>query len=185
MRSVGTAGVYLVWVLVVSDNAMYFNARMKYFIAIACLFGSGFAALIYEICWIRRATLIFGSTTLAVSTVIAVFFGGLSLGSFIFGRISQRTSRPLWIFALVEVALGGLAVATPSALELTDGLYGSIYRSLSDPTGRTVVRILLIAFVLLPPTTLMGGALPLFCRQFVQPDLFTGKKHGTTRTDSV
>ena len=59
---------------------------MKNSLAISCFFLSGFAGLVYEIAWIRRAALIFGSTTWALSTVLAVFFAGLALGSWLVGR---------------------------------------------------------------------------------------------------
>ena len=58
------------------------------------LAASGFAALVYEICWIRRASLAFGSTTAAVSTVVGVFFLGLAVGSHGFGRVAARNTRP-------------------------------------------------------------------------------------------
>ncbi len=51
---------------------------MRVFAAIACLFLSGAAGLIDEVCWIRKAGLVFGSTTYALSTVLAVFFLGLA-----------------------------------------------------------------------------------------------------------
>src|SRR3972149_4569754 len=46
---------------------------------------SGVSGLIYELVWMRRLTLIFGSTTLAVSTVLAALMGGLALGSYLLG----------------------------------------------------------------------------------------------------
>jgi predicted membrane-bound spermidine synthase len=48
-------------------------------IAIVCFFLSGFAGLVYEVSWIRKASLVFGSTTFAVSTVLAVFFSRTGL----------------------------------------------------------------------------------------------------------
>ena len=63
-------------------------------LAFLCFFASGFAGLVYEIAWIRRASLVFGSTTEALSTVLAVFFGGLALGSWLFGRLGLRAERP-------------------------------------------------------------------------------------------
>ena len=39
-------------------------------LAYAAFFGSGAAGLIYQVCWIRQASLIFGSTTFAVSSVL-------------------------------------------------------------------------------------------------------------------
>ena len=81
---------------------------MRTAIAITCFFLSGFAGLIYEVCWIREASLVFGSTLFAVSTVLAVFFLGLALWSYLFGRIAQTTSRPLRLFAWLELGVGAV-----------------------------------------------------------------------------
>ena len=140
-------------------------------IALICFFLSGFAGLVYEVVWIRQASLLFGSTTFALSTVLAVFFLGLACGSYLFGRYGQRTGHPLLVFALVEIGLGLSALASPYAFELADILYGAIYRSLA---GHAILhfltRIVLVGFAILPPTVLMGATLPLFCRQFVRSD---------------
>jgi len=93
-------------------------------IAIGCFFISGFVGLVYEICWIRKASLAFGATTFAVSTVIAVFFGGLAVGSYVFGRYSQKTLRPLRVYALLEVGLGVMDLLSPSAFVWADKFYG-------------------------------------------------------------
>ncbi len=135
--------------------------------ALICFFLSGFAGLVYEVAWIRQAALLFGSTTFAVSAVLAVFFLGLAIGAYLFGRVGQRTSRPLILFAYVEIGLGLLALISPYAFDFADFLYGIAYRLLSDaPFLRFTVRLLLVALVVLPPTVLMGGTLPLFCRQY-------------------
>ena len=140
-------------------------------IAIACFFLSGFAGLVYEVSWIRKASLAFGSTTFAVSTVLAVFFLGLACGSYLFGRIGQRTLQPLRLYALIEVGLGLFAIASPYLFDFTESLYGPIYRALA---GHAIilfaVRGVLVSLVILPPTILMGSTLPLFCRQFVRSD---------------
>ncbi|MCA9290133.1 MAG: hypothetical protein KDA25_03330, partial [Phycisphaerales bacterium] len=51
-----------------SDDA---RTRRGARIAVACFVTSGFAGLVYEVCWIRMASLVFGSTTIALSTVLA------------------------------------------------------------------------------------------------------------------
>jgi spermidine synthase len=141
---------------------------MRNAIAITCFFLSGFSGLVYEVCWIRKASLVFGSTTSAVSSVLAVFFLGLALGSYLFGRIAQRTVRPMPLFAGMEFGIGALALASLAAFELVDSVYGAAYRTAGDRTALLVLaRIGLVSLVLLPPTILMGGTLPLFCRQFV------------------
>lgn len=140
-------------------------------IALICFFLSGFAGLAYEVVWIRQASLLFGSTTFALSTVLAVFFLGLACGSYLFGRYGQRTGHPLLVFALVEIGLGLSALASPYAFELADILYGTVYRSLAGyAILHFLTRIVLVGFVILPPTVLMGATLPLFCRQFVRSD---------------
>lgn len=149
-------------------------------IAIACFFLSGFAGLVYEVSWIRKASLVFGSTTFAVSTVLAVFFLGLACGSYLFGRIGQRTLRPLKLYALIEVGLGLFAITSPYLFNFTESLYGPIYRTLA---GHAVVlfvaRGVLVSLVIFPPTFLMGSTLPLFCRQFVHSDTRVANSVGT------
>ena len=119
----------------------------------------------------RKASLIFGSTTFAVSTVLAVFFLGLACGSYLFGRIAQATKHPLKLYALIEFALGALALVSPYTFDLADNLYGGLYRVFADHTAFLfLLRFILVSLVVLPPTILMGGTLPLFCRQYVTSD---------------
>src|SRR3989442_115090 len=54
-------------------------------------FLSGAVALVYEVLWLRMLILIFGSTQFAVSTILTAFMSGLALGSFLFGRIADRS----------------------------------------------------------------------------------------------
>lgn len=153
---------------------------MKNKIAITCFFLSGFAGLVYEIAWIRKASLVFGSTTWALSTILAVFFGGLALGSWYFGRLGQRSERPIRLYALLEVILAALGLATLISFDLADGIFGIVYRANVQPAvdgdglvwlgagaGLILARFGLVAIALLPPSIVMGGTLPLFCRQFV------------------
>ena len=132
------------------------------------LFLSGLAALLYQVAWIQRASLVFGSTTFAVGSVVAVFFGGLGLGSYLFGRRAEREARPMRRFGQLELALALLAALSLPAFDLADAAYGWIYSGSGDGgVGRHLARVGLLAVVLLPPTVCMGASLPLFCRQFV------------------
>ncbi len=136
--------------------------------ALVCFFLSGCAGLIYEVCWIRRASLVFGSTTLALSSVLAVFFAGLAAGSELFGRAARRTTRPLRLYAALELGLAAFALLSPLAFDAADAAYGPVYRALAGhAVALFVPRLLLVAIVLIVPTVLMGGTLPLFCGQFV------------------
>src|SRR6516162_3604464 len=62
-------------------------------------FFSGVAAPVYQKLWVRLLALGFGTSAFAVSTVLAVFFSGLALGSAVIGRAVDRARRPLRWFA--------------------------------------------------------------------------------------
>ena len=62
--------------------------------ALGALFAlSGAAALIYQVLWVRELGLLFGSTAQAAALTIAIFFAGIALGGWLFGRISARLER--------------------------------------------------------------------------------------------
>lgn len=132
-------------------------------------FASGFLALVYEICWIRKASLVFGAATFALSCVLAVFFGGLALGSWWFGRVSHRCSRPLRLYAILEWVVAVSVALSPAMFALADRIYGAAYENLVDRFALlTLVRCALLAVVMAPPTIAMGGTFPLMCRWFVR-----------------
>src|SRR5258706_15736366 len=69
---------------------------------------SGFAALVYEILWIRQLALVVGTTTAAISTVVAAFMGGLAIGSALLGRWADGQRRLLRIYPALPVGVGPL-----------------------------------------------------------------------------
>jgi spermidine synthase len=71
---------------------------------------SGFAGLAWELLWVRLLTLSLGGTTLSFSTVLAVFFGGLAVGSRWAGGKSRAVARPVRAYALLEVGTGALGL---------------------------------------------------------------------------
>ena len=123
--------------------------RIRLFVS-ACLFISGGLALAYEICWIRKASLAFGVTLPALATVLAVFFGGLALGNYGFGRYSRKTPHPLRTWGYLEIGIGLLVLLSPLAFRIADAGYGLAYSSLlSSPGLRSLLRFGLLVFVLL------------------------------------
>ena len=126
---------------------------------------SGAAGLVYEITWTRAFGVVFGNTVFAVSTVLTAFMLGLAGGSWLFGRIADRSSRPLKLFALLEVGIGAYAFAFPTILAATDLFYRWFFRSFHPNFyPMTFVRFALSIVMLLVPTALMGGTLPILSK---------------------
>ncbi|MDY0059121.1 MAG: fused MFS/spermidine synthase [Myxococcota bacterium] len=129
------------------------------------LFGSGFCGLLYQTAWIRELRLIFGMSTLATASVLAVYMGGLGLGGLLFGRRVDRSPQPLRLYGLLEVGVALSAVLTPLLVWLAREAYLGLGGAAAlGPTGSTVLRLLLAAGVLAVPTLLMGGTLPAAIR---------------------
>ena len=141
---------------------------------LVCFFASGATGLIYEIVWTRMLGLIFGNTVHAITTVLAAFFAGLALGSALFGRVSDRCSRPLALYALLEVGIGFSCLAIPLLFAAVERLALPFYQGTRDePLLYSLLLFFLVFATLLVPTTLMGGSLPALSRHFIRrlPDL--------------
>ena len=135
----------------------------------ACFVLSGATGLIYEVLWARMLGLVFGATTLAVSTVLAAFMGGLALGSALAGRTGTRVKRPVRAYGMLEIGIALYALAVPLLFRLVDNLYAIIWQHFHP--GFFVFslwRFLLSCVMLLVPTTLMGATLPLLSAALVR-----------------
>src|SRR5919206_1469917 len=99
-------------------------------VVLACFFLSGASGLIFELLWTRLLTLVFGSTTLAVSTVLTAFMGGLGLGSYLAGRLADRLRDPVRAYALAEAAIGVYALGVPWALASYPALNRALWTAL-------------------------------------------------------
>lgn len=125
------------------------------------LFGSGLAALVYQMAWTREFRLIFGASTAATAAVLAVFIGGLGAGGLLFGARADRSERPLALYAALELGAAAFAALSPLLLWIVRVAYVGLGGSARLGTfGGTALRLLLGALVLAPPTLLMGGAMP-------------------------
>ena len=134
-------------------------------IVFLCFFLSGGSGLLFEVLWTRELGLVFGSTTLAMSTVLSVFMGGLALGSYLGGHLARRFTSPrgpLRAYALVEAGVGAYALVVPLILSRYPALNALLWRTVGDHYGvLSLLRFLATALLLLLPTTLMGATLPL------------------------
>lgn len=132
-------------------------------------FLSGAAGLIYEVVWSRLLGLIFGTSALAISTVLFAFMGGMALGSIVLGRWVDRWRSPLLLYGILEGLIGIVCLFVPLLLSYVSGVYKIFYPSLQGSfLSISLVRFALILLVLLPPTFLMGGTFPAFTSGYAQ-----------------
>ena len=128
---------------------------------------SGFAALMYQVMFSKSLALTFGSTSTATYTVLAVYMGGMALGAWLGGRLAQRRSDALKLYAWCELGIGAYCVATPLIFNGIQALYVALASGVAPDAGMlTVLRALLGASALLVPTILMGATLPVLARFF-------------------
>src|SRR5215510_10824900 len=76
----------------------------------ACFLLSGIAALIYQTAWTRQFAIVFGTSELAVATVLAAYMGGLALGAVLVERFLPRVFRPVLTYALLELGIAASAL---------------------------------------------------------------------------
>lgn len=131
---------------------------------------SGFAALLYQVVWQRALFAIYGINIEAVTVIVTAFMLGLGIGSLAGGAVSKHPKRPaLLIFSLVELGIG---------------LYGfgslALFRWVGSFTlGIPTLLTGLVTFLLvLVPTMLMGGTLPLLVAHAVRLSGNVGRSVG-------
>jgi spermidine synthase len=119
---------------------------------------SGLCGLVYQLIWTRWLGLLVGNFATATTTVVATFMGGLALGNALFGRVAARKDEAgaLRLYAILEGILAVLAALSPLLLTTWSPLYAPIARACASP----ILRSLVCAVFLLPPTVMMGGTLP-------------------------
>jgi spermidine synthase len=147
-----------------NDNAASSNSHStRVLVALALLFaGSGCAALIYEIVWYQLLEFVIGSTSVSLGVLLGTFMGGLCLGSLALPRISSlRRHHPLRVFAAVELGIGLCGILVLLGMPLVDGLYVA---AVGSGFPAVILRAIVAALCLLPPTVLMGASLPAVAR---------------------
>jgi spermidine synthase len=148
-----------------------------------CFLISGAAGLIYEVVWARQLSLFLGITTYANTAVITAYMAGLAAGSLVIGRLADRHRDSLRLYAWLEVGVGLYAATTPWLLTWMHAAYAGAAGSLGvTGTVSHLLRFALALLLLLVPTFLMGGTLPLLVRGLTSsfPDLagVTGRLYG-------
>lgn len=138
----------------------------------AVLFLSGFATLVFEVVWVRMFMPAFGTSTYSISAILVAFMAGIAIGNALVGALADRLKRPLVLLAIIHVAAAVYALLIPWLIPIGEDAYVWAARLTQAPAAtRGLIRFLIVLPVLLPVTTMLGGALPLACGKAVSDHL--------------
>lgn len=141
------------------------ESKYQYLIVASLFVLSGLSSLIYQVIWTRQLVFVFGSTTFASSTVLSLFMGGLALGAFLAGRVSQKIRKPFFCYGILELLIGAWAFFAPQLFELAIPIYKAAWQQTHmSVLPFSFLRFVVVGFILLPPTACMGATLPLLSR---------------------
>ena len=167
-----------------SDTAAVDETNLHVLIGvIACFVLSGFAALLYQTAWMRQFSIVFGTSELAVATVLSAYMAGLAGGAAIAGRIVDRIKRPVLVYGVLEAAIALSALAVPLLLMLANVLYVGVLGDQPEPADATgfgqSIFYLCVAFIVLAiPTGCMGATLPMLTKYVVRTESQIGPRVG-------
>ena len=176
--------------------------KVKYLktICFTAFFLSGLASIVYELTWIRLLRNIFGSDSLAFSSLLTIFIGGIATGTFLSGKfikkffsLPSRASEALifaidkaknfffiLIYGLIELLVGIYALITP--LLLSENTLGSTWIFLSKVLNDNIIllslsKFLIAGFVLILPTLLLGLSYPILVELVTSNENKTDNKY--------
>ncbi len=123
--------------------------------------GSGCAALIYEVVWFQLLQLVIGSSAISLGVLLGTYMGGMCLGSLLLPRFIRTKLHPLRVYSAIELGIGICAILVLFVLPLMNSVYAAIA---GHGVFGIVLRAVIAAICLLPPTLLMGASLPAMAR---------------------
>ena len=133
---------------------------LRYLIVFLALVVSGGSSLVLETVWARQLQLLFGSSTLALSTILVTYMLGLAIGARMGGALAERVARPLLAYGALEFGIGLCAVFSPLVI---DWFFQHVQPAVADMAFgvASLSRFVVCQFFFCIPTLLMGATLPL------------------------
>ncbi|HEY5615485.1 MAG TPA: fused MFS/spermidine synthase [Bacteroidota bacterium] len=151
---------------VVQPEQSYNDRQIR--IAILIAGGSGFAAMVYEVAWVRLLMPLFGSTTYSFTLMLVAFISGITLGSWIVSTVISRIKN---LFGFLAVCQLGVVLSMIVTLPLYGRLpyylwnIGSLLSRTEGAYYFFVVLQFSICFVVMfVPTIFLGMSLPVASR---------------------
>lgn len=126
---------------------------------------TGLSSFIYEVAWIRMLVLVLGASTHAFELMLSAFILGLALGGLWVRRHIDRFEVPERTLGLVQLIMGGFALATVvsynSLFDFMQWIMSALQRNDAGYTLFNLSSHVIALLVMLPTTFMAGMTLPL------------------------
>lgn len=135
---------------------------------------AGGIALGYEVVWSQAIVQFLSTRVFAFSIVLATYLVGLALGAFVCTRFVDRLRNPWNAFAVLIAGAGLVGLGTISALGSWVAVAQTALEAIvfnwtgSELAGMSARFAVAAAWVVLPPTLLLGAAFPVAIRLVAQ-----------------
>jgi spermidine synthase len=144
---------------------------------------SGLCSMIYEVVWLRLLIPVLSSSTYSFTLVLASFISGITLGSYVIYKYSDRIKNPLKLLGLLQLAIAITIIIT---LPLYERLPYTIWSAIGDPeidshgySYYLFVQFFYVFLIMILPTVFMGMTLPLAGRIAVKEIEKSGSQIGS------
>lgn len=127
---------------------------------IASYWFSGGVSLAYEVLWTRMLSIQFGVSIFGVVVTVAAFMAGLGMGSLLGSHLRQQSTRPLRLFAFLELAVACSAIIIPILLQTLESHFSLLAGEASLASWYSL-QMLIVMLVLTLPALAMGAGFPL------------------------
>src|SRR5687768_10601193 len=122
---------------------------------------SGFAGLIYQSIWSHYLKLFLGHAAYAQTLVLAIFMGGMALGSWLVSRFTHRIGNLLLGYAIAELGIGILAIVFHRLFQGATGWAFDTVLPAMGGAGADFFKWGLASVLILPASILLGTTFPL------------------------
>lgn len=152
------------------ENVFSKNEEVFQLIFIALL--TGLSSFIYEICWIRMLSLIFGSSVHSFEIMLFSFLLGLAMGGYYIRNRIDSLSYDISYLASIQILMGVFAVITLPLYNVSFDLFQYFFKSLPKSVmGYHLYNFLtqsISILIMFPATFFAGMTLPLITNHLVK-----------------
>lgn len=133
---------------------------------------SGFTALAFEVLWARVLVFVLTNSVYAMAVMLTTMLAGIGVGSYLGGRLADRSKNPLALFGWIEISIGLSALAAAFMLINLSSIHDQVFTIKPDTPWWywNGIRFLEAALVMFLPALFMGAAFPI-AGKIVVPDL--------------